>query len=211
MLAMAEPQTDTALAARLAARICHDAAGPLSALQAGVDLLSDAQDPQSRAEALAVMHAGLSGLTATLDFNRTVFGPSAAPLPAAHLRVLAEGRFADRRPSLDWRVSETSLPASAARVLLIFVQIAAEALAAGGVARAGAEPEGGRTRVEVAAGGTRPRLAPDTLAGLEGRPPGPTAAGAWAPAAFAFSLVAAAQGRLVVRQTPEEIAFEAVI
>ena len=66
------------LAARLAARLCHDFISPVSAIVSGLDLIEDPEQQDMREEAMALISSSAKKLAAHLTFARIAFGGSAA-------------------------------------------------------------------------------------------------------------------------------------
>jgi len=122
------------LAGLIASRLCHDLAGPVSALANGAELLETETDEVVRAEFVAIMGKGAAQLTAKLRFYRLVFGGGAAlPVAAAEARaVLSDYIASDRQVSLDWRLDEEPVARSMARLLLALAALAAETTDRGG-------------------------------------------------------------------------------
>jgi len=198
------------LAARLAARLCHDLMGPTSGLISGLDLL---EDEAMRDDALELVVSSGRKLAALLGFCRVAFGAGIGKpvFDTRELEVLARGVLADGRAQLDWAVAAPQLGKTGARALLNLVQIAAGALAVGGTARATAEVRGGEVQVRVSASGPRARLYPEILAGLNGEALGEGLAGRWVQAFYVHALAASAGGAVSVQATEGEIIFQAAV
>lgn len=199
------------LASRIAARLCHDLIGPANAVVWSLDLLAESGDRQTRDEALAAAAAAARRLIGLLAFSRTAFGVGEGVFDTAMLESLARGAFADLRPRLEWAVETPALTATAGRILLNLVQIAAGAVATGGVVRARGGRESGRTVVAVDARGPRAELSPEVLAGLAGEPLGKGLGPRWAQARYVQAVARAARGEVVARSTEDGLLFEAVL
>ncbi|MGA0603705.1 histidine phosphotransferase ChpT [Caulobacter sp. KR2-114] len=201
------------LAAKLAARLCHDFMSPASGIVSGLDLLEDPSAKDMRDEAMNLIESSARKLVDLLTFSRVAFGSyaSAEVFDARELEGLAKGVFAHVRPELDWQVAEPQLPKSAARALLNLLQIAAGALATGGVARATATQVDGRYTVLVEAQHARVRMHPDVAAGLAGQPLSEGLAGRWVQAYYLNALVSAAGGVVSAIPGEEKISFQAVL
>jgi histidine phosphotransferase ChpT len=181
------------LAARLAARLCHDLMGPVSGLATGLALLDDVA---MRADALDLVAASGRGLAALLSFYRVAFGAgTGSPVfDTRELEGLARGAMADGRAQLDWAVEIPSVGKTAARVLLNLTHMAGGALAKGGIARVTATRSGAAVDITVIARGPRPRVHPEVLAGLRGEPLGEGMVGRWAQAFYVHAVAAASDG-----------------
>ena len=201
------------LAAKLAARLCHDFMSPASGIVSGLDLLEDPSAKDMRDEAMALIASSARKLVDQLTFARVAFGSyaSADVFDSRELENLAHGVFAHVRPALQWDVPASQLSKPAARALLNLVQIAAGALAVGGTARAAVDKDDGRTVVTVEAAGPRARLQDEIVAGLAGRGPGEGLSGRWVQAYYLHALVAAAGGRVSAEATDEKVTFRAIL
>ncbi|MEO8925612.1 MAG: histidine phosphotransferase family protein [Caulobacteraceae bacterium] len=199
------------LAARLAARLCHDFVGPAGAVVSGLDLWAGSEAEDLRGAALEMVDAGARRLLAAIAFSRAAYGVGDEVFDSGALGALARGVFADLRPTLEWAVTAPALPGPAARTLLNLVQMAADALALGGTARAWAEPRGGKTHLGVEAVGPRAKTHPEVLAGLGGEGRGEGLSGRWVQAYFVHAMVAAAGGKVAVQPSEAGIAFTAIL
>lgn len=218
-----EPQSEAAaapakigaeeLAAKLAARLCHDFMSPASGIVSGLDLLEDPSAKDMRDEAMNLIVTSARKLVDTLTFARVAFGAyaSAEAFDARELETLSKGVFAHVRPELEWAVEAPQLPKTAARALLNMVQIAAGALATGGLAKVTTFADPARLTVLVEAKGARVRLHPDIAAGLAGAPLSEGLAGRWVQAYYLHALLDAAGGAVFVEPGEEHINFRAVI
>ena len=104
--------------------------------------------------------------------------------------------YAELRPTLDWAVDAPTVGPSASRALLSLLQIAADALAAGGAVRARCGADGELVAVEMA--GPRLTLRDEVRAGLMGEGPAPGLAGRWIQGAFVAALARSAGGTVDV-------------
>jgi histidine phosphotransferase ChpT len=199
------------LAARLAARLCHDFANPAGGIQSGLDFLTDPDSPIPHDEALALIVESARTLSAQLAFARIAFGAGDETFAGDALEALARPLFESIRPTLVWAVEAAELPSVPARVLLNLVQLGAAALASGGDVTATAVSAIGAWRLSVDAVAPRARLYPETQAGLEGRPRGEGLAGRWVQGAFIHALVDAAGGAVSVAADAGAVRFTAIL
>jgi hypothetical protein len=197
MTSSRSPQHD--LAAGLAARLLHDISGPASGVMAGIDLLTDPTSPDLKESALELAAESGRALLETLEFCRVAYGGMEEVHDASTLGRLALSRFTGRRARLTWPATMPSLPARAEQALLVMSQIAAGALATGGVAQAGARLTSEGWALTMDGEGARARLDAETLDGLAGRPLSGGMAGRWAPGAYLRALVDAVGGAISVR------------
>jgi histidine phosphotransferase ChpT len=179
------------LAERVVERLCHDVSSSAQALASGLDLLCEAQTQAEREEAVAFLSDALAAQKFKVGFARRVYGLAQAT-DAAELKALAEALYADLRPSLDWAVNAPRLGPAASRALLLLLQIAADALAAGGGVRATSTPDGVDLAVELT--GPRVVVREEVRAGLSGQPVTAGLGGRWVQGAFVAALASAAGG-----------------
>lgn len=205
------PTSTIELAARLAARLCHDFAGPAGGIKSGLEFLADPASPISRQEAMALIEESARSLGGQLAFARVAFGIGEETFAAGDLEALARPLFEAIRPTLAWSVEEPALPGAAARVLLNLVQLAGAALATGGEVRVSAGRSGGGWRLSVDAVGPRARLYPEVQAGLEGRPRGEGLAGRWVQGAFVQAMTASVGGSVSAGADADAVRFTAIL
>ena len=191
-----QPLAPERLAAALAARILHDISGPASGVASGLDLLTEAGQPGLDGAALDLAVSSARGLLELLEFHKLAFGSSGEAVSGATLQRLALTQFEGRRPRLAWAAQLDPFPGPAAQAMLILAQIAATALAAGGLARATAGPIKGDVVIRIDGEGPRAALHPENLEGLEGRDLSRGLAGRWAPSRYLSALVMGAGGAL---------------
>ena len=187
------------LAARLAARLCHDFISPVSAIVSGLDLIDDPEQQDMREDAMALIAASARKLAALLSFSRIAFGGSqaAGTFDVRELESLTRAVFDHVRAELDWVSEPASLEKAAARAILNLAQLGATALPVGGRAMVRAAGEaGGRVVLTLDAEGARARLRPEAVDGLEGREFGDGMMGHWVQAYFLRAIVDQAGGTL---------------
>lgn len=182
------------LASLLCSRLCHDLMSPVGALNNGIELMADEQDPEMRDRCVELLADSAKATANKLKFFRLAFGAGggfADAIDANEAKVALKGIFgAERRIELGWMVTPDKLSKGAMKLLLNLSLIAGDALVRGGRLDVGAEttPEG----LEIAIRGEGPRVMLD--AGLRemltnGTPADghiePRAAGAWLAQALA--------------------------
>jgi histidine phosphotransferase ChpT len=191
------------LAARVAARVCHDIMSPVTAIKAGMSFLGDTDTPESRAEGRGLLGAGLQGLEERMALYRVALGRGEAVQETSALAILAASHFAELRPRLEWAIAAPALPGAAARATLHLAIILGETLASGGEARIAAVSAASHMVIRAEGSSPRARLHPDTRAGLLGGPCPEGPGGRWAFAAFLRSQVENAGGEIVVEEDNE--------
>ena len=195
------------LAARLAARLCHDFISPISAIVSGLDLIDDPEQQDMREEAMTLVATSARKLAALLSFSRIAFGGSTASevFDVRELERLTRGLFEHVRAELDWAIEPAGLGKPAARALLNLAQLGATALPVGGKARLSVREEGPNTLLDLDAEGARARLRAEAVDGLEGRPFSEGLGGQWVQTYFLRAIVDQAGGTLDLEVAEEAI------
>lgn len=174
-------------ASLLCSRLCHDLLSPVGALNNGIELLADEQDPEMRERCLELLAESAQASANKLKFFRLAFGAAGAfgdEVDTHEPRVALEGLFGpERRIELGWLVTEQRLPKGAVKLLLNLALLAGDALVRGGRLDIGAERSNRGLELVVRAEG--PRLLLDAalretlVSGVGERPLEPRTAGAW--------------------------------
>ena len=196
------------LAARLAARLCHDFISPASAIVSGLDLIEDPEQQDMREEAMALIAASARKLAALLSFSRIAFGGSAASesFDVRELERLTRDLFQHVRAELDWVSEVPALEKPAARIILNLAQLGAVALPVGGTAKVRAERVGeDGLELSLDAAGPRARLRPEAVDGLEGRQFSEGLGGQWVQTYFLRSVVDQAGGDMQLEIGEERV------
>ncbi len=186
------------LASLLCSRLCHDLMSPVGALNNGIELLADEDDPQMRERCLELLSDSARVTANKLKFFRLAFGAAGGfgdAVDSSEAKVAIEGLLGSAgKIDLGWMAGDAKLSKSATKLLLNLALIAADSLVRGGRLDVGAETGDG-TEIAIRAEGARIVLDPaiaDVLvnggeAGLE-----PRTAGAW----LAHALVTEAGGTI---------------
>ena len=188
------------LASLLCSRLCHDLMSPVGALNNGIELLADEQDPDMREKCLELLADSARASANKLKFFRLAFGAGGGfgeEIDTHEAEAALEGVFGpERRIELGWMVEGNKLPKDAVKLLLNLALLAGDALVRGGRLDVGAETRDGQIELVIRAEGPRILLDPalrETLAtGSSGGQVEPRAAGAW----LAHSLAASANGAI---------------
>ncbi len=158
-------QTD--LAAMLCSRLCHDMLSPVGALSNGLELLADERDPEMRARCMELLEQSARISADKLKFFRLAFGAAGGfgeAVPVSEAQDVVAALASDAKGvTLNWVISENSLPKPAVKVLLNLSQIALDALVRGGTLDIGAEQREGN--FEIVARATGDRIAFDETIG----------------------------------------------
>ena len=188
------------LASLLCSRLCHDLLSPVGALNNGLELMADEQDPEMRERCLELLGESARASANKLKFFRLAFGAGGgfgAKIDTHEARAALEGLFgADKRTEIGWMVADDELPKSAVKLLLNLALIAGDALVRGGRLDVGAEHRDGALEMVIRAEGPRILLDPKLRETIgKGHSDGdiePRAAGAW----LAHALAAEAGGTI---------------
>jgi histidine phosphotransferase ChpT len=197
------------LASLLCSRLCHDLMSPVGALNNGIELLADEQDPEMREKCLELLSDSARASANKLKFFRLAFGAGGGfgeEIDTHEAQGALEGVFgAERRIELGWMVGEEKLPKGAVKLLLNLALLAGDALVRGGRLDVGAERTDSRVELVIRGEGPRILLDPvlrDTLAsGASNGTVEPRAAGAW----LAHSLAAETGGSIQLSDPASEV------
>lgn len=187
-------------ASLLCSRLCHDLLSPVGALNNGVELLADEQDPEMRARCLELLAESARASANKLKFFRLAFGAAGGfgeQVDTNEAKAAIEGLFVSGgRIELGWMVSDATLSKPAIKLLLNVALIAGDALVRGGRLDVGAETRDNVTEIVVRAEGERIVLDPELRKALLGEADedtlAPRAAAAW----LAHKLASAGNGRI---------------
>lgn len=188
------------LASLLCSRLCHDLMSPVGALNNGVELLADEDDPEMREKCLELLEDSARASANKLKFFRLAFGAAGGfgeDVDTFEARAALEGLFGpERRIEVGWEIADDRLPKGAIKLLLNLALLAGDALVRGGRLDVGAESRDEEIELVIRGEGPRILLDPalrETLAtGSSGGTVEPRAAGAW----LAHSLAADAGGTI---------------
>ena len=203
------PMNAIDLASLLCSRLCHDLLSPVGALNNGLELMADEQDPEMRERCLELLAESAKASANKLKFFRLAFGAGGgygSAIDTQEARSALEGLFGgDHKVALGWMVSADSLSKSATKLLLNLALIAGDALVRGGRLDVGAEEADGGLELAIRAEGPRilldPTLRETILSGSAGGQVEPRAAGAW----LAHSLAAEAGGAIRLSDPADEV------
>jgi histidine phosphotransferase ChpT len=197
------------LASLLCSRLCHDLLSPVGALNNGIELLADEQDPDMRERCLELLAESARASANKLKFFRLAFGAGGGfgdEIETREARSALEGIYGpEKRIELGWMVPGDQLPKGAVKLLLNLAMIAGDALVRGGRLDVGAERGDEGIELVIRAEGPRvlvdPKLRETIVKGSAGGTVEPRAAGAW----LAHSLVAEAGGSIQISDASEDV------
>lgn len=197
------------LASLLCSRLCHDLLSPVGALNNGIELLADEQDPEMRERCLELLAESARASANKLKFFRLAFGAGGGfgdEIDTHEAHVALEGLYgADKRVELGWMVADDKLAKGAVKLLLNLAMIAGDALVRGGRLDVGVERRGASLEMVIRAEGPRilvdPKLRETIAKGHSGGEVEPRAAGAW----LAHTLAADAGGTIQLSDPAAEV------
>jgi histidine phosphotransferase ChpT len=165
----------TDLAALLCSRVCHDIAGPASAMGAALSVLDDDDAADMRDDAIALLRTGAGQIRSKLEYTRVCFGAAGSrsgDMALSEIRALGDAMFGEARADLSWKTEGGEIPKTAARVLLNLIWLAVDTLPRGGTVTIEASASGdGGARLRVVATGPRLRLDTAYIAAFKGETP----------------------------------------
>jgi histidine phosphotransferase ChpT len=197
------------LASLLCSRLCHDLLSPVGALNNGIELLADEQDPEMRERCLELLSESARASANKLKFFRIAFGAAGGfgdEIDTREAQAALQGLYGpERRIELGWMVPDDKMSKGATKLLLNLAMIAGDALVRGGRLDVGAEGSGASLEMVIRAEGPRilldPRLRETILTGSSGGEVEPRAAGAW----LAHSLAAEVGGSIRLSDPVDEL------
>src|SRR4051812_4033868 len=131
------------LASLLCSRLCHDLLSPVGAMNNGIELLADEDDPAMREQVLQLLTDSARASADRLKFFRLAFGSGGGfgdVIDTRELRGAVEGLIRlNPRIMLGWIVDAPTLPKNDAKILLNLTMVAFDALVRGGQLDIGAE------------------------------------------------------------------------
>src|SRR4051795_14548 len=131
------------LASLLCSRLCHDLMSPVGALNNGIELLADEDDPDMREKCLELLEDSARASANKLKFFRLAFGAGGGfgeEVDTGEAQAALEGVFgAERRIELGWLIEGGKLPKGAVKLLLNVALLAGDALVRGGGLDVGGE------------------------------------------------------------------------
>lgn len=147
------------LASLLCSRLCHDLLSPVGAMNNGLELLADENDPEMQKRCMELLVESAASAANKLKFFRLAFGaaggfgPSVDPKEA---KAVIESMLRKDRTELHWSVPDMLMPKNAVKILLNIALIANEAMVRGGTLQIGAEIRDGES--EIVIGGNGPKV-----------------------------------------------------
>ena len=195
------------LASLLCSRLCHDLMSPVGALNKGVELLADEQDPDMRERCMDLLAESARSSANKLKFFRLAFGAAGGfgdAIDTNEARTALTGLFgSDGRTEVGWMVGDAKLSKGATKLLLNLALIAGDALVRGGRLDVGAES--GANGLEIVIRAEGPKIVVDSnirdMLVKGGDEVEARSAGAW----LAHSLATEAGGEIQLMQPSDDV------
>jgi histidine phosphotransferase ChpT len=163
---MTNPGID--FASLLCSRLCHDLLSPVGALNNGIELLADEDDPAMRVRIVELLAESARVSAAKLKFFRLAFGAAGGfgdQVDTREAHAAIEGLFGGgSRIEIGWMVAEPMMEKAALKILMNLALLAGDALVRGGRLDIGAEG----SEIAVRAEGPRLVLDAELRAALSG-------------------------------------------
>ena len=115
----------------LAARLCHDLLGPISAISNGVELLAD-EEPGFARDAVALVGESARKASRSLQFYRFAYAFGGGRLAGPEPHLLAAEFFAETAIQCDYRAEARALPLEQQKLVCAMLAVAGEGLPRGG-------------------------------------------------------------------------------
>ena len=157
-------------ASLMCSRLCHDLLSPVGAINNGLELLADEDDPAMRERCMELIAESAKSAADKLKFFRLAFGAAGGFGEQVDVRDLkgAVAGLGGSKVTLEWLVEQPTLSKRAAKVLLNLALVAADALVRGGTLTIGAEEGPALGEVVVRAEGPRIAADAEVLTALRG-------------------------------------------
>lgn len=147
------------LASLLCSRLCHDLLSPVGAMNNGLELLADENDPEMQKRCMELLAESAASAANKLKFFRLAFGAAGGFGPHVdpkEAKAVIQGMLRKDRTELQWAVPDVLMPKNAVKILLNLALIANEAMVRGGTLQIGAEVRD--DEAEIVIGGTGPKI-----------------------------------------------------
>ena len=185
----------------LAARLCHDLIGPVSAIGNGVELLAD-EEPEFVRDAVALVGDSARKASRYLQFYRFAHGFSGGGLAGPAPYLLAAEFFAQTAIECDYRAEARALPLDQQKLACAMLALAGEGLPRGGRLVVSADSSAGAIGPQIEATGRGAGPSPEIRAALSLAIPTAELTSRTVAGYFAGLLAEALGWRLVVADQP---------
>lgn len=202
-------------AAILCSRLCHDLVSPVGAINNGLEILHEEQEPSMKEAVLDLIEKSTKQTSNKLQFFRLAFGAAggfSASLDVRECEKAMRAFLEGSKVELEWDMQVSSGPKSFIKVLLNLGLVVSEALIRGGHLKMSAWQEGSQMKMVVAGQAGKvilQKAIQESLAGSLGEEEVDPRA---APAFLAYQVVKAQGGDIRLSELSDtEIAVHATI
>lgn len=161
------------LSALLCSRVCHDLISPVGAINNGLEVLEDDNDPSMREFALDLIRKSARTASARVQFARIAFGASGsagAAIDLADAEKLTRNMFAEEKPDIAWSAPVALFPKNKVKLLLNLVVISNTAIPRGGLIDVKVTGDGDAPDIVIVAKGSHARIPPHAEELIAGTP-----------------------------------------
>lgn len=153
--------SDLELAALIASKVCHDVINPVGAINNGLEILDDEDDPEAKAYALDMIRNVTAQAAARLKFARFAFGASGSAGDSIDLRMAEEisrDYIGKGKIAVIWHSPPGFMEKDKVKLLLNLIYLVPHALVRGGEmsVRIGPGPDHASMVVRCRGTGARP-------------------------------------------------------
>lgn len=134
-MSILEQLSDLELTALVSSKICHDAIGPVGAINNGLEVLDEENDPDAQVYALDLIRASTQKASAKLQFARFAFGAAGsagAEIDLSTAEAISQGYVGSEKHFLTWSVPPGYMGKDKVKLLLNLVYGSITALPRGG-------------------------------------------------------------------------------
>jgi histidine phosphotransferase ChpT len=200
-------ENDVDLAALLCSRLCHDLLSPVGAMNNGLELLADENDPEMKKRCMDLLAESAKSAADKLKFFRLAFGAAGGfgdeVDPSEARSVIEPLVTSGNKTELIWSVPAGLMPKRAVKILLNLVLIANDALVRGGKLHVGAEKGDSGHEIVIHAEGMRVIFDETVRNTLEGKLTASQIDSRTAAAWMVYSLCGQNQGSIQIAQPAE--------
>lgn len=160
------------LVSLLCSRLCHDLVSPVGAVNNGLEVLADEDDPEMREMAMRLITQSAERAAHKLEFARLAYGAAGGSdgvIDLAQAHKVTAALLKDHQVELDWRCSAGAIHRLPAKLMVNGALLAAEALPRGGNVVASLSQQGNRVTIKVTAEGSMLRPLENMTEILDGK------------------------------------------
>ncbi len=160
------------LAALLCSRVCHDLISPISALNNGLEVMEEEDDPEMRDHATKLIIMSAQQASNKLQFARMAYGASGGAASGLDLeeagRILS-ALFEKSKIRLDWQAPAQVAEKDFVKIILNLVLVAGDTIPRGGVIAVRVTLAPGEKSLTITASGEKAKIGEDISRALLGQ------------------------------------------